>query len=286
MKYTYHFENSFLGKIITLDNGCINFSVTLEVGPRIISLRAGKAPNIMFQDLYDNINKDCSAIYGKGEKWHIYGGHRLWLSPENLSTYYPDNNEISYELVENGILVYPDTWKIVDVKPKMLIEFIDKNKLKITHKVKNIGKKRKLCLWALTVMKAGGTMTFFLPKKDTGFLPNRNIVLWPYSEIKDGRIEIKDNKIFAKSDIEEPKPFKIGSYNSELKAEYILENQEGKTRFVKVCQCAEGFDSYPDFGCNFECYFNDKIHEIETLSPISNVSEGEEIEHIEFWEIY
>lgn len=285
MGYEVSFGESFLGKIITLSNGKIEFAVTLEVGPRIISLKTIDGFNIMYEDINDSVSKDCSSVYGNNEKWHIYGGHRLWLSPEDLTTYYPDNHPIHYELTENGILVYPDNWKIIDVLPQILIEFIGINKLKITHKVKNNGEKRKLCLWALTVMKAGGTMTFELPKEDTGYLANRNIVLWPYASMKDKRVDISDEKIVAKSDIEVSKPYKIGTYKQKLHAEYVLSSGEKQVTFIKETEGING-DIYPDYFCNFECYFSDKIHEVESLSGIKEIEKGQEIEHIENWEIY
>ncbi|HOO22604.1 MAG TPA: hypothetical protein PKY53_02865 [Clostridia bacterium] len=285
MNYDVRFDDAFLGRVITLSNGKIEFSVSLDVGPRIISLKAKGGPDIMYHDVNDYVNKDCSPIYGEGEKWHIYGGHRLWLSPEDLSTYYPDNNPVCYKLTENGISVHPPKWKIIDVQPQIDIEFVGDNKLKITHTVTNLGGKKKLCLWALTVMKAGGTMTFDLPTEDTGFLANRNIVLWSYASMNDSRAEIKDDKIIAKSDVSVPNPYKMGAYNNHIRAEYLFEENGKKTRFVKETEGVKGA-AYPDFYCNFESYFSDKIHEIETLSPIVEAEQGEAFGHVEFWEIY
>jgi hypothetical protein len=284
MGYSVNFKTSFLGREITLDNGSIEFSVSLDVGPRITSFSTIGGLNVMYEDVDDFVSKDCSSVYGEGKKWHIYGGHRLWLSPEDLSTYYPDNQPICYELTDNGLLVYPKKWEIIDIQPQMLIEFVDKNKLKITHKVKNLGNKRKLCLWALTVMKAGGTMTFDLPHLDTDFLPNRNIVLWPYSKISDQRVQISDNKIIAKSDIKVSNPYKIGAYNKDIRAEYVLEKDDKKATFCKEAVGVDG-EIYPDFHCNFENYFSDKIHEVETLSSVQDVEKGQAIEHIEIWQI-
>jgi len=285
MEYNVTYGENFLGKVITLSNGKIEFSVTAEVGPRIISLKTIDGFNVMYEDVNDSVSKDCSSVYGANEKWHIYGGHRLWLSPENLTTYYPDNNPVHYEFTEKGILVYPDEWKVIDVKPQILIEFLGENKLKITHKVQNTGEKKKLCLWALTVMKAGGTMTFDMSKEDTGFLANRNIVMWPYAGMADKRVSITDDKIVTKSDVGIPYPYKIGAYKRNMHAEYVLESGNKKAKFIKETQ---GYDEeiYPDYSCNFECYFSDKIHEVESLSGIKEIEKGQIIEHTEIWEIY
>jgi hypothetical protein len=285
MDYSYRIEDSFIGKIITIDNGKIEFSVSLDVGPRIISLKVKGGFNLLYEDKEDSINKDCSSIYGNVEKWHIYGGHRLWLSPENISTYYPDNNKISYELTENGIIVYPNKWKIIDVQPQILIEFTGENNLKITHKMRNLGAKRKLCLWSLTAMKAGGEMTFYLSKEDTGYLANRNIVLWSYDDINDERFNLKNDRITAKSYVNKENPFKVGAFSENIHVEYVLEKEGKKCHFIKET-VGKTDETYPDYNCNFECYFNDKIHELETLSHIQEVEKNEIIEHIENWQIF
>lgn len=283
--YTHRFGQCFLGKTLVLDNGTIEFAVTLDVGPRIISLKALDGLNVMYEDIGDTISKDCSSVYGKEKKWHIYGGHRLWLSPEDLSTYYPDNNPVDYELLPQGVRVYPKKWENVEIQPEIILEFSGENSIKVTHKVINLGAKRKLCLWALSVLKAGGKMTFPLSAEDTGFLANRNIVMWPYSSFTDPRLKLADDVIVTKSDISVPEPFKIGTYKRDFYAEYEIE-RDGKTaRFVKRAQGLDGAE-YPDYGCNFECYFNDRIHEIESLSQVAGIENGGVIEHTEIWEIY
>ncbi|MFA6866896.1 MAG: hypothetical protein WCR54_05205 [Clostridia bacterium] len=283
--YEYKYEQMFLGKVITLTNGVIEFSVSLDVGPRIISLKTKNGQNIMFNDVDDLVSKDCSKVFGEGKKWHIYGGHRLWLSPEEESTYYPDNDEIDYKLTENGILLMPKKWDKIDILPQILIEFIGENKLKINHKVKNLGQKRNFCLWALTVMKAGGKLEFDLSDKDTGYLANRNIVLWPYDDIKDKRLELKDNKIVLKSDVSVSNPYKIGAYNSKFKAEYNINISGKDVKFIKSID-AQDTKKYPDYCCNFEAYCSNYIHEVESLSQIEKIENGAYLEHTEFWEIY
>lgn len=277
-------SNGFLGRQITVDNGVIEFTATLDVGPRIISLRPINGLNIMYNDEGDYVNKDCSSVYGAGKKWHIYGGHRLWLSPEEMSTYYPDNDPVRYELTENGIILTPPLWKVVEVQPCIKIEFIGKNDIQVTHTVTNFGEKKKLCLWALTVMKCGGKMTFELSKEDTGLLANRNVVMWSYASMKDSRVTIDDDRIVLKSDTKVPNAYKIGAYKRDAKAVYEYAEDGRQVTFRKEVQGVDGAE-YPDFTCNFESYCSDKIHEIETLSSMQIVDKNAKIEHIEKWHI-
>ena len=168
----------FLGRTLELSNGKIVVGVTLDVGPRIIKLQKPGGENLMFEDVADNVNKDVSAVYGEGKKWHIYGGHRIWLSPESLETYYPDNAPVVSELKPNGAIFTPPAWTERGVQPVLDLEFTPDGALEVRMRVKNISDvKQKLCVWGLTVMKCGGTLTLPLSTEDTGFLANRNLVL-------------------------------------------------------------------------------------------------------------
>lgn len=276
--------NSFMGKTLVADDGKTEITVSVEAGPRIIGLRPVNGFNVMYEDSEDKVSRDCSDVYGKGAVWHIYGGHRLWLSPENDSTYYPDNNPVSYEINDNEITFFPEPWKTVNVQPSMSVLFMKNGELKITHKIKNLGEKRDLCLWALTVMKSGGTLTVPLSEKDTGFLANRNVVFWHYASVKDERLEICDNKIILKSNVKIPEPFKIGTFVDDFKATYEIEENGKKQVFTKRLEPVAS-TNYPDFHCNAETYCTHLIHEIETLSPIYSVNGGETVEHVEYWRI-
>lgn len=271
----------FLGNAMRVSNGKIQFTVTLDVGPRIISLSKLGGENIMFEDVDDAVNRDVSSVYGEGRMWHIYGGHRLWLSPEDESTYYPDNTPVRYEKLENGIRLTPEAWSVVEVQPEMLIEFVSQTELRITHAVKNLGQGKNLCLWALSVFKSGGEMHFALETKDTGLLANRNIVLWPYTDITDGKIKITNEEIIMRSSTQASKPMKIGAHNANCEASYALDG----TTVVKRWRGEEG-KSYPDFSCNFETYASNLIHEVESLSAIEYVASGDTITHTEYWEVY
>ena len=93
------------GKCLEISNGAIDLLVTLDVGPRIIRFGFCGKENMLFEDIdrEQNYNKeDMRAIYGQDKTWYLYGGHRLWISPEYADTYYPDNTPIAYEKIKNG----------------------------------------------------------------------------------------------------------------------------------------------------------------------------------------
>ena len=270
----------FLGRTLELSNGKIVVGVTLDVGPRIIKLQKPDGENLMFEDVADNVNKDVSAVYGEGKKWHIYGGHRIWLSPESLETYYPDNAPVVSELKPNGAIFTPPAWTERGVQPVLDLEFAPDGALEVRMRVKNISDaKQKLCVWGLTVMKCGGTLTLPLSTEDTGFLANRNLVLWHYTDIRDPRLTIANDRIILTGSTDAESPLKIGTYLNEIRAFY----RYGDTLFTKECISKPG--EYPDFTCNFETYTSELIHECETLSAAEEVAPGEEIIHTEKWRL-
>ena len=89
--------------------------------------------------------------------------------------------------------------KVINISLSLTLEFISDNSLKVTHKITNEGEKRDFCIWGLTALRSGGRMKVNLPKIDTGFLPNRNLVLWPYSDINDERLIINNDSIVINS---------------------------------------------------------------------------------------
>ena len=62
---------------IVLENKAIQLLVTQSAGPRIISLRL-KGSNNLFAELPDFVSTRPDGI-----AYRFYGGHRLWIAPED-----------------------------------------------------------------------------------------------------------------------------------------------------------------------------------------------------------
>ena len=272
----------FAGRTLVMSSKKVEIQVTLDVGPRIISLRyLPDGKNIFYEDVNDLINKDVSASYGEGEMWHIYGGTRMWLSPENETTYVPDNDLVKYEKIKNGAIFVPKKWPIHNVQTKMKIEFVDEEKINVEMSATNLSNNiLPLCIWSLSVCKSGGMLVVPLSREDTGYLPNRNIVHWPYNDILDGRYAITNEAIFLASNPKNKRALKLGTFLPNIIAQYMYED----TVYIKEVM-GDKKGHYPDFSCNFETYTNDLIHEVETLSPISLVKPLDTITHVEKWTV-
>jgi len=268
----------FLGRAILLSDGNVELTVTLDVGVRVIDFRLKNGENVFFQDEKRQITKQVG-----GETWYIYGGHRLWIAPEDEASYYPDNAKVEYKITESGAEFLPPK-QIDGIQKKLIINFADNGEVIVTHEVANFGEPKTLSVWALTALKSGGTLKIGLPKTDAGYRPNRNVVLWSYSGLFDKRFKLSDGEIRLKSNKKNEKPFKFGIFNPDVRAEYKI--KAGKTACVfskRVVNFPEGI--YPDFHCNFEGYCNHLIQELETLSSVAMLNTGERAVHVEAWRL-
>jgi len=262
---------------IKLSNGIVDVVATTDVGPRIV--RFG------FEEDANEFNLDPKTLGLKGgNEFRFYGGHRLWHSPEDRKrTYVSDNDPVDWHEIENGIRLIQKPEKWVNTQKQIdIILSPDESKVKLIHRIANLGAwPIELSAWAITVLNTEGIEIIPQPNKDTDLLPNRQIVLWPYSKMNDKRVYWGEKYIALKQDPNNETPFKLGINNQEGWAAYIRKGH----LFVKRYYPQEDA-TYPDFGVSFETYTNDWMLEIETLSPFTKLQPGETIEHIEEWELY
>ncbi|HSK87314.1 MAG TPA: hypothetical protein VK880_03105, partial [Anaerolineales bacterium] len=112
-----------------------------------------------------------------------------------------------------------------------------------------------------------------------GLQPNRNLVLWPYSQLNDERLELHDDLVLIHGRDSE-RAFKIGNYNSHGWIACLWDNALFIKRFSADQTC-----KYPDMGCNVEAYVRDAFLELETLGPLTLLQPGESVTHTETWEV-
>ena len=284
MKYSEKQYKNY-GKCLEITNGIIDITVTLDVGPRIINYSLCGGKNIFFEDIDRQISSDVPAvkeIYGDDAVWYIYGGHRLWLSPEQGSTYYPDNIPIKYEVKENTITFYQGLQSPINVQGEISLTVGEGSpEVTVLHKITNKSDETKtFAPWALSVLAPGGTEVIPFNDNKTGWLSNRTLMLWDYTEMNDSRVNFGKKYLVIKQDSTKANPFKIGMDNKKGWVAYI----NNGAAFVKRFGFAEGRD-YPDNGCNFETYTNNHMLECETLGTLSIVKPGESVSHKEEWNI-
>ena len=277
------YEN--FGKCVEISNGKTDVVVTKELGPRVIRVGLVGKENVMFNDLKrENItsHEDMEKHYGKGAKWINYGGHRLWVSPESMpETYFPDDKPVKVELLDNGAMFVQEEQPMNGVACKYSVTMSEDGEITVTHYVKNISNEEKRCsAWAITVLNRGGLEIIPNNTVDTGLLPNRRIVAWPYTNLADERLYLgKDYITLQQKSID--KNFKLGLDLHKGTALYAYKD----TVFVKKYE--HKLDSeYDDFGVSFETYTNKEILEMETIGTVNYLKPGETATHIEKWAVY
>lgn len=255
--------------------GDVEMIVTLEVGPRILRYGFVDGPNFM-----KNYVKDLGKT--GGDEYRSYGGHRLWIAPEESpKTLHPDNGPV--EVSEEGDTVVftaaVEKWyaqKEVRIRPDA-----GTRAFHIEHRVYNRGVYDLfLAPWAITVVETGGVCLWpqadFLPHSEK-VLPARPVVMWGYTNMSDPRFTWGKHlgRLAHREDLPATK---VGAQVEQGYAAYALHN----SLFLKRFGYEEGAQ-YPDYGCNFECFTREDMLEVESLSPLQTVKPGAYAAHRESW---
>lgn len=261
-----------------ISNGKVDLVVTADVGLRVVRYGFTGGPNEM-------CNVENQIGKSGGDEWLIYGGHRLWHSPEGKPrSYFPDNFPLDIEIIENGIKVSQPLETTTGIKKDYVIT-LDPNSssVELKHYLTNKGMWAvELAAWALTVMAAGGTEIVPQNQKDTNLLPNRMLSLWPYTKLNDHRVTWGEKYILLKQDPNEEQAFKFGISNTDGWAAYANHGNLFVKKFTPIDDAL-----YPDYsGSSYETYTIDFMLEMETLSPLVILEPEETLEHIENWQLF
>ena len=275
-------ERLNLPNCIRLSNGEVEIIVTTDVGPRIIGYCLVGGENIL--GWHPNARVETAL----GE-FKPYGGHRLWIAPENMpDSYAPDNAPVEYfyNRKENSIRLVQPIEQTTNTQKEIIVTLDETGSgVSINHKITNRGAATiELAAWALTIMISGGVCEIpnepFAPYGAETLLPVRNLTVWSYTDFTDSRWQFDKDFIRLKVDAAKSEPQKIGVLNRQGWAAYRVENLQ----FVKRFDYIEGA-AYPDMNSNNELYTAGEFVEIESLAPLRSLAPGESTEHLEHWEL-
>lgn len=271
------------GKCIVLSNGDIEAVVTVDIGPRIISLSAFGGDNMFFADTEGKavtVDPRIKEAFGN-DTYYFYGGQRLWWTPERIpETYAPEDTPVEWKETENGAaftrkhltgLTYTTQIKLADSGAH----------IDIFHTIVNeSGVAVKLAPWSITQCAVGGIAVAPQNTRQCAPLPNRLIVHWPYNDMYDNRFTTAPRYISLRQDVNMANAFKFGMNNEAGWCAYLLKGQLLRKTF--------GFDpeaEYEDYGCNCESYTNNNFLEIEALGPVVTVADGEDVKFDEMLDV-
>jgi hypothetical protein len=255
--------------------------ITTDVGPRVIRLGFVGGQNLM---------KEYADMLGKtgGDKWNIFGGHRLWHAPEaKPRTYSPDNGPVEYEWNGKTLRLTQPIEADTGIQKQIEITLeADTDHATVLHRLINRNLWAvELAPWALSVMAQGGRIVIpqerYVSHTDY-LLPARPVVLWHYTDMSDPRYSWGEKYIQLRQDSKATTPQKIGVRNMEGWAAYVLKGDV----FIKRYTLDEDA-TYPDFGCNTETFTNEDMLEVETVGPLTKLdADGGLVEHTEHWFLF
>ncbi len=261
---------------IAIENSELELLIPETIGPRVSSLRLRGSENL-FAEL-----PDTTSMRPDGKAYHFYGGHRLWLTPEDpMFSYGLDDQPVEVTGTRDGILVKKSVEHETGIEKSLLFTLdADRPKVTVTHKLVNLGTASiEYSAWAITQLKTGGVAILPQTLTPTNLLPNRMLAVWPYTDLASPYLTLGRSFLLLNANMKTP--FKIGFPNPRGWLAYWRQG----ILFVKRAD----FDPnarYSDFGCSCECYCNDQFIELETLAPVKVFEPGETITHVETWELF
>ena len=255
----------------SIENSFLRLDYLTTTGPRIIGLYAqGSEGNLLAE------TPDVHWPTPHGE-YYLRGGHRLWTAPEDPFFNCPEDGVIIIE-EKNGVVLRSP----VDASglEKEITFRLDENCVHLTHRITWHGDKPiEFAPWSITQLRPGGMVILPLSFSE-GLTPDRNFVLWPYSQIRDERLELHDDMILLHGELTK-QAFKIGNLNKFGWVACTI----GNALFVKRFSAGDS-QNYPDMGCNVEAYVKDACIELETLGPLAKLSPTESVTHEETWQVF
>ncbi len=271
--------NHFYGhEVVSIENSFLQVCALKNGGPRIVGL---------FYQGSENILAETPTLGWEGPAgfYHIYGGHRIWIAPEDPEICsLPDDSGLIWAKTQHRLLLTGAVEPVTGLQKLLQIDLDPESPtLHLTHTLVNQGQKAyDLSIWAITMFAPGGTA--LLPQRAEPRLnsraPDRIFVLWPYSNIQDARLTLADDQILLTTRPAES-PFKIGQRNPCGWVEYRWQHLRIQKHFSPP-----GSLPYPDLGCNVEAYVDQDYLELETLSPLVHLCPGESCLHHETWQIF
>jgi hypothetical protein len=269
-----------------LGNGSVELLVLADVGPRIIRYALTGGEN-QFHEFPDQ-----AGLCGGGE-FRLYGGHRLWVWPEDERTYFPDNRRVEVETIRTRatftapIEAQPPGTGLQKSLAVQLSE--EGSHVRVIHSIANHSfQPTRLAPWTPTVMRPGGRGILPLPERAAmdkdHFQSVSPLALWSFTDFTDNRWRLGSNFLQL---VQQEKPAgrfteqMSGLFNAAAWGAYVRSG----SLFLKRTRI-EPQGQYPDFGCNFEMFTNSEFLELETLGPVVTLQPGQSVEHTEDWWLF
>ena len=172
-----------MADVSTATLGDYQVDIATDFGPRVVGLHRAGGPQILAQLAPD------VGIEHPGGRFRFHGGHRLWAAPERAEiTYANDDHPCQVVIGEGSVTISADR-DAAGVRKEVTVT-ADDDSLIVAHSIawQSTEIRAPLAAWAITQLPLGGTALVPLEGPDTSPLPNRQLILWPYTSPADERI--------------------------------------------------------------------------------------------------
>jgi hypothetical protein len=271
-------ETTFHGHAcLTLEAGGPRVTVSTDVGPRVLAV---SLPDGTGEGLLASL-PDLTIETPGQPPYRMYGGHRLWSSPEEPAvTYLPDDASVVVERTPDGV-GFSHLQAATGLRRTMRLAPLA-DTVVIDHILANDGSRTlEVAPWAITQLTPGGEAWLprsLVPVDAFGLQANGSLVLWPYTRFGDPRLDLGDPIIRVLAVPGSEGRVKVGLQGRPGWAAY----RRGDAVLVKRVGWIEGAP-YPDLDASIQCYSCGDFIEVETLGPLANLPAGASTVHRETW---
>jgi len=268
-------DTAQFGRVLWMTDGKTDLAVALDFGIRVVHLSAAGCENLFYVQPADR-----SDGYVAGD-WCLYGGHRLWLSPESWDSYFPDNSPIRYTVCDDAILFEQGLDTQLNVYKSLCVRFLEDGSISIRQQIRNASDQPLTgAAWGVNTLDAGGTAEIvFACVEPGGFQPTRSISLWSVTNLGDPRLRFTHNRLFA-THMPLKDYLKLGFF---CNPGHVVFKNKGQS--MQLTFDADPDAEYSDNGCNFELFMCAQFMELESLGKKTDILPGQCAVHTEYWRI-
>ncbi len=253
------------GHCVLVENNDLQLAVTIDYGPRIVSVTKNGGRNLIYHDNDPEFNR-CH-------------GHKMRLTVDRPSNgVYFDDSPVIYSVLEDGVKFVQTVLEPIQLELSLDIMQSNDSSLMIVHSVTNKSKEPlKLSIYTETPLLHDGFV--FAPQSEVEETtrPSRILTLWNDTRWTDARLHIGDNYI-AVTGSDNCSKLKIGMNNTQGQCMYL----NGKNAFVKH-YIHNRTALYPFSHCSTYFTAHEHFLSIQTSSPFYLIEPMEIARHIENW---
>lgn len=253
------------GHCVQLSTSDIQVIVTIDYGPRIVSVTTPFSSNMIY--------------FQKDKEYNRCHGHKMCLIAERANGgFYFDNSPVMYSQLDDGVKFFQTVSSPMALEVSMDI-VPEKNGLMVVHSVLNKSKAAiKFSIQTETPFDNNGFIFFPQSNINENDKPSRIMTFWYNSRWNDERLYIGNQYITVSGNSNIALKFKLGCNNTAGWSGYLNNHNSFIKRYIH-----NRTSLYPNCQCSTYITANDEHLSIQTSSPFYRVEPNEIARLVENW---